>query len=303
MYVLTKFFEKKSYQNDFVSGNWYLSSLSAFTKTYAERGLREAAMNGDKEAKELLRKQQNNSQRDIFEGTMASVTPDQVPELPNDFRDSMCTDIMIRALGYNYCNLMCFCKIGYYQPWDNGQLMIDWEEPNMKMFGDYAVIIKDPEELFRRIDVAIQKQGYQYICGDVNYHPMTFKNGLAEHKHSMTLSIKSPIEIENILERSKRIDYDAFDKCDVYKAQNEWRLAVNNYEADKEPLRLNVGNLSDIVVKVKREGLADKLTKLLLGFKIHSMKEGYFGNISRDEMREAFYQMGGYKGFLMCTIG
>lgn len=38
-YILTKFFEKKSYQEDFIKGNFYLSSLATFTKTYAERGL------------------------------------------------------------------------------------------------------------------------------------------------------------------------------------------------------------------------------------------------------------------------
>lgn len=52
-YILTKFFEKKSYQEDFIKGNFYLSSLATFTKTYAERGLMEAAAQGDdfKEAK------------------------------------------------------------------------------------------------------------------------------------------------------------------------------------------------------------------------------------------------------------
>ena len=47
-YILTKFFEKKSYQEDFIKGNFYLSSLATFTKTYAERGLIEAAAQGDR---------------------------------------------------------------------------------------------------------------------------------------------------------------------------------------------------------------------------------------------------------------
>lgn len=50
-YILTKFFEKKSYQEDFIKGNFYLSSLATFTKTYAERGLIEAAAQGDRYAK------------------------------------------------------------------------------------------------------------------------------------------------------------------------------------------------------------------------------------------------------------
>lgn len=303
MYVLTKFFENKDFQDDFVNGNWYLSSLSAFTKTYAERGLRKAIMNGDKVAEELLRKQQNKSQRDIFEGTMASVAPDQVPELPDDFRSAMCTDVMIKALGYNYCNLMCFCQVEYQRRLINGRLGTEWNEPDMQAFGDFAVIIKNPDELVRRIDTAIRKLGYQYICGKVNYHPMTFQGSLAEPKPSITFSMDCPIEIENILQRSKRIDYDVFDKCEVYQAQNEWRIAINNHAANEQPLRIMIGDLSDIVVKVKREYLADKLSKLLSEFRIHPLQEGYSGNISRDEMKEDFYRMGEYKGYLMATIG
>lgn len=303
MYVLTKFFEKKAFQDDFVNGNWYLSSLSAYTKTYAERGLQEAAMNGDKRAAELLKKQQNRSQRDIFEGTMASLPPSQMPELPDDFRNAMCADIMIGALGYNYCNLMCFCKMEYHQRFFNERLGTEWDEPDMQDFGDYAVIIKNPEELVKRIEAAILRQGYQFICGDVNYHPMTFNGGLAEPKSSATLIMDSPMKLDDILQRSRRIDYDAFDKCDVYKAQNEWRLVVNNGVADEQPLRISIGDLSDIVVKVKREKLADKMNKLFLKHKIHPMKEDYHGNILRADMREEFYRMGDYKGFLMATIG
>lgn len=72
-YILTKFFEKKSYQEDFIKGNFYLSSLATFTKTYAERGLIEAAAQGDRYAKGILDKQRNKSQRDVLEGTIASM--------------------------------------------------------------------------------------------------------------------------------------------------------------------------------------------------------------------------------------
>ena len=172
-YILTKFFEKKSYQEDFIKGNFYLSSLATFTKTYAERGLMEAAAQGDRYAREILKKQRNKSQRDVLEGTIASIPPSRAKEFPADMRSVMCTDMMIRALGYDYCNVMCFCKMEYRQQIVKGKMSIAWHESNMKDFGEYAIIVKNPKEFIRRLDKAISNKNYQYICGDVNYHPMT----------------------------------------------------------------------------------------------------------------------------------
>ena len=149
-YILTKFFEKKSYQEDFIKGNFYLSSLATFTKTYAERGLMEAAAQGDRYAREILKKQRNKSQRDVLEGTIASIPPSRAKEFPADMRSVMCTDMMIRALGYDYCNVMCFCKMEYRQQIVKGKMSIAWHESNMKDFGEYAIIVKNPKEYIRR---------------------------------------------------------------------------------------------------------------------------------------------------------
>lgn len=183
-YILTKFFEKKSYQEDFIKGNFYLSSLATFTKTYAERGLMEAAAQGDRYAREILKKQRNKSQRDVLEGTIASIPPSRAKEFPADMRSVMCTDMMIRALGYDYCNVMCFCKMEYRQQIVKGKMSIAWHESNMKDFGEYAIIVKNPKEFIRRLDKAISNKNYQYICGDVNYHPMTLNNKPVNNKHS-----------------------------------------------------------------------------------------------------------------------
>lgn len=302
-YILTKFFEKKSYQEDFIKGNFYLSSLATFTKTYAERGLMEAAAQGDRYAREILKKQRNKSQRDVLEGTIASIPPSRAKEFPADMRSVMCTDMMIRALGYDYCNVMCFCKMEYRQQIVKGKMSIAWHESNMKDFGEYAIIVKNPKEFIRRLDKAISNKNYQYICGDVNYHPMTLNNKPVNNKHSMTLGLDKPIIVKDFLKRSKKINYDAFDKCDSYKNQNEWRIAVNNGVADEQPLRINVGNLSDIIEKVDRRDLANKMRELFLGFEIFSIEKGYYGNISRAEMKEAFYCLGENKGNIMVNIG
>lgn len=263
----------------------------------------EAAAQGDRYAREILKKQRNKSQRDVLEGTIASIPPSRAKEFPADMRSVMCTDMMIRALGYDYCNVMCFCKMEYRQQIVKGKMGIAWHEPNMKDFGEYAIIVKYPKEFIRRLDKAISNKNYQYICGDVNYHPMTLNNKPVNNKHSMTLGLDKPIIVKDFLKRSKKIDYDAFDKCDSYKNQNEWRIAVNNGVADEQPLRINVGNLSDIIEKVDRRDLANKMRELFLGFEIFPMEKGYYGNISRAEMKEAFYCLGENKGNIMVNIG
>lgn len=303
-YILTKFFAQKEYQQAFVRGDFYLSSLSAFTKVYSERALIAAVMQGDNYAKMLLEKQRNRSQRDILEGTIASIPPDQIPELPDKMRKMIDTDVMIRALGYDYCNVMCFCKMEYRFQMLEKIIRIDWDEPNMKDFGEYAIIVKDPKELIRRIDMAVKRQNYQYVCGDVNYHPRTFNHkAITRNKPSVSLQLEKPIEMNAILKQGKRVDYDAFDKCDIYKNQYEWRLAINNGAADEQPLQISVGDLSDIVEMVDRSSLADKMHELFMTAAIFPMEEGYYGNTSRAEMREAFYHLGEDKGYYIITLG
>ena len=302
MFVLTKFFGSKSFRDDFVNGDLYLSSLSRFTTVYAERGLHEAVAQGDKQAEKLLKAQNNKRQMDILEGTIAMLNPDDVVKTDNNLREHICTDVRLRALGFDYCNLTCFCKMEYTQKLINGKIRWEWIEPDMNEFGEYAIIVKNPRELIKRIDEKMRSLGYQYICGDVNYHSITFKGEMVESKHTMTLEIEEDVKIKDYLQQGNRMDYDAFDKSDVYKNQREWRLVVNKGLADREPLKVNVGDLSDILVKVDRNNLKKKMDKLFYSFEIQHMEEGYSGNISRDEMKRELCLLGDNKGRLLFDI-
>lgn len=301
MFVLTKFFGSESYRDDFVNGDLHLSSLSKFTTVYAERGLREAVAQGDKQAEKLLEAQNNKGQMDILEGTIATLNPDDV-KIDNNLREHICTDVRLRALGFDYCNLTCFCKMEYTQKLINGKIQWDWIKPDMNEFGEYAIIVKNPRELIKRIDEKMRSLGYQYICGDVNYHPITFKGEMVESKHTVTLEMGGDVEIKDYLQQGNRVDYDAFDKCNVYKKQREWRLVVNKGLADQEPLRVNIGDLSDILVKVDRNNFEKKMDKLFYSFEIQHMEEEYSGNVSRDEMKRELCLLGDNKGRLLFDI-
>lgn len=44
--------------------------------------------------------------------------------------------------------------------------------------------------------------------------------------------------------------YDAFDKWDKFKKQNELRVVINNGQCDDKFYRLEVGPLDDIAIKM-----------------------------------------------------
>lgn len=95
-------------------------------------------------------------------------------------------------------NVMCFCKMEYRQQIVKGKMSIAWHESNMKDFGEYAIIVKNPKEFIRRLDKAISNKNYQYICGDVNYHPMTLNNKPVNNKHSIPTLDEYRQLVENI---------------------------------------------------------------------------------------------------------
>ena len=112
MKILTKFFSNKYYWDQFISGSLYLSSLTEYTSVKSERYLQELANQGEKEAQAELDKLRNSEQRDVFEGTVATIsksfcTPDNIPLLSEY---TVC-DERIRAKGYDFCNVQCFCML------------------------------------------------------------------------------------------------------------------------------------------------------------------------------------------------
>lgn len=157
MYILTKFFSTRQFQDDFMNGSLYLSSMSEFTKIYPERALQEAASTGDEKAQQQLDKLHNNNQRDVFEGTIADMNRLHSDWIIGDMKDAVICDLKARAVGYQYCNIQCFCKMDYKRSLNSvGRLQWDWDEPDMSKFGDYAVIIKDQEEFIRRVTNAAE---------------------------------------------------------------------------------------------------------------------------------------------------
>lgn len=302
-FILTKFFSRKEYRDDFIKGKLYFSSLSEFTKVYDERRLIEESNNGNAVACQELEKLYNKSQRDVYEGAIASISPKDLVEFDMDMRNVMCSDVYIKPAGYDYCNIMSFCRMEYNKKHIKTREFIEWFEPNMSEFGKYVIIIKKPDEFVRRINSVMEREKYKYICGNVEYHTITFNGREAAKKNAMIVKNVEDINIGNILQRCSVKNYDIFNKCDYYKFQNEWRIVVDDNCTNKKPLKLNVGDLSDIVQAVDLSEFSKEILNGIFNCKYDSFSLVNYGNIIREDMKTIFYDKGNGKGKLIVMIG
>lgn len=108
----------------------------------------------------------------------------------------------------------------------------DEQKEKLTEFGDVALMIYDSTEFVRRIEKAAEAQGYKLVHREVNYYDSSEDNGklICDLMHGM----------ENIV----------FWKRDDYKYQQEIRFAVQRETLKEEHLVLEIGDISDISVKM-----------------------------------------------------
>lgn len=151
MFILTRYFEKKKYQSQFMAGSIRFASMSRYTKIIPERGLQEAAEAGYEEAIRLLNSKLSSGQQDVMEGSVADLELDALSFLNVDgVNDIVIGNPKARAVGYSYCNIVCFNKVGYRKIYDLTSfrppmaepriIAYDVEEPTSMSddFGEYA---------------------------------------------------------------------------------------------------------------------------------------------------------------------
>ena len=309
MKILTKFFSNKYYRDQFVSGSLYFSSLTEYTKDKSERKLQQLADAGNIEAKAELDKLKNNEQRDIFEGTIAAVPKScssQVskPFLPYDLTNNKVCDERFRAKGYDYCNVQCFCMLEtkYTLGRQGSHKMIDI--PDMGAFGDFSVIVLDPEKLIKRVINAVNALNYGILCGPVSYHPLTYEDKKVVGGRFVHIKREDSVSMGDILETiGDNRKYDAFDKWEKYHNQREWRIVINKHKTEDAPIRLEVGDLSDILVKCDASKFEKRIKKLIQNGRFCSELKGFTGNVDRAKMRNDFYELGNKEGYVLATLG
>ena len=299
-YVLLKFM-KNVYADSFLDGNIYMNTLHYFWNEYkmlAPLAMKKACMKAHTSSapEEILipiESEMPECQEDILEGAIGEASIKD-----EGLKKHLLSDMIIRSSGYQYCNVACFMKLKYEVKGNH----IHYDPPYMDGFGGSVVIIDDERELLRRIDSSVKKLGYKYLCGEVEYKNPKLDGKLSEisERHHLLLQSDEEVEIMSLRPGEMR---DCFTKAKKYAHQQEWRIALYRGVQDTRAYMLKAGSLRGIAHCVRADELVDELDNMFLKGRIAPGLAGYHGNVSRQEMRELFHELGGHKAKFFMIAG
>ena len=199
MLCLARFFQKESYQEQFLQGKLYASNLERFREM-----------------------EDQDARADICEGTSWSTNPVEFSTDPEFHKKNVISELWgpttFAPDWTNRVNLICTCVIDIDT--DGRDIVIPGE---ICKFGDYGIVIVNPDEFLRRVKYAVRKMGnYDLKDGPVKYSDIPSKDMI-----------------------SARI---VFQKRECYKGECEYRLAIFTGPDIHihDPLILDIGNITDI---------------------------------------------------------
>lgn len=304
--------DEDTYVRDFLNGSLYMNTVSYFWDPIIRKRIIEEYIrnNPDKDNSRLIKEKDSlfgytdkevKGQNDLYEGTIG-IESVSTFDMGNETKEHILSDTAYRSLGFGYCNICCLYRLDYIERYINNHKYIEYSlNGSMSEFGKYIVIIKDEEEFLRRINKAVNKLGYKYLCGNVIYHKEYRDGKEAKRCNSISLTGDQMIDIEAY--KDKIIDKrSCFDKIDEYSYQNEWRIALYRGIKDPNAYILNIGDIKDICEVANASNIKLIINKILS----HNPKLGlsdYYGNISRDNLKELFYKLGDNKAQALIKIG
>ena len=213
MFFLCKFFEKENYALDFLDGRMYANKLSYF-KSLEERS--------------------QDKRGDRYEGTIIWGQPGVIKIEINghDLSKNLAAPVSMSS-NYllNEVNVVCM-HAGYIKIINNQstedlsqitkQLQIP---PECKEFGQYAVMIKNGQEFFDRVEKAAWSNDYPIKRGLVEYYdPDTFTGSFPGMS-------------------------GAFRKQEKFKPEREYRIAFDSGDSSNNATVLDIGNIKDIAIR------------------------------------------------------
>lgn len=221
-YLLLRYLEERPFTDRFMSGHIRLNSLDFFWGEHDEPT--------------------KDGQIDSMEGLVCPI-------------DAKSTDDCSRHDGYRYCNLLCCNQLKYT---DHNDFIGWYINEEMGKFGDFVVIIKNPDEFQRRLVDAATLLGYNCLCCPVDYS-------------------------DNI--SSAR---DVFDKAGEFAYQNEWRAALYRGLDLCEPIELYIGPIDDIAEWCYTNELQHRLSRIFNHRDFRHTTSSSHGNITRAELANLF---------------
>lgn len=246
----------------------------------------------------------NGAQRDPLEGAGASVHPGAFTNLPPSLITSQNYNVQVRPEGFRYCNVCCLSmQIAQYVNAGYG-VALESPHPSVEL-GDALVVIDDIRVFLDRVIAACNNLGYRVVIGPVAYREVECLAGPGGSRHGLLFVNEESAPYDFYTSNPAPVfDLDAFVKTHQYQVQMEWRIALYRGEKSIDAYTLDVGSLRDIAHVVHRRMLnVDGVQAIQRRTPWLPMPTGYFGNATRQELADLFFELGEREVTLALSVG
>ncbi|MFC1507836.1 hypothetical protein ACFL5R_01190 [Pseudomonadota bacterium] len=210
IFFLVKIFDDKKYATDFVSGKLFANRLSYFRKLEEAEG----ANRGDR-----------------HEGVVSWLQPDQVQIVINGRTlTDLAGPVSIKKNWHDHLNVFCIyaAHSGDFKSITHENLadfkkQLEIPDDCLKL-GKHAVLVTNFTQFIERVKSAVQENNYGLNAGLVDYYNSeTFSGNFTEEEA-------------------------VFKKRDEYEHQKEYRFVIDSGIEGKNPIFLDIGDISDITM-------------------------------------------------------
>ena len=224
---LAKVFSEPGHADDLIKGKLYANRLSYFKNIEGD------PTRGDPEEGAIMPQLEGLA----FELTSTNPTTGEVNKVTIT-KDDLAAPPVIRPRWFEDTNLFCMyaARTGTFTTVSE-QNITDFQNQlqmteHCQEFGTHAVLIKNPSEFIRRVNLSAEKHGYKVHSGLVQYYDPEIG----------TPPIHSPIQ--TLFLKRKRYEY-----------QKEWRLAIDTGTTGDCPIIFDIGGIKDIAVQINTPDL------------------------------------------------
>lgn len=244
------------------------------------------------------RKAVADKQQDFSEGIGLDISKEFFKENP-DLYNHICNDIVrVRIDVYGYCKILCFFRV------DIDNRFIQQIPRKMYSFGNRVIIVKDEEELARRIQYAVKKHGEPCVIGDVRYRDMEFYDRKRLNKpiphHVTILSEKPDFDLSIAQKYAKEKSYGCLDKYASFAEQREFRICWLPRKHDHQRKVLDIGPADDLFDIIRADELNVYLLQKYPGHSfnyINPRKPAFNGNVTYNTFKKRVEKIAG-----VCTL-
>jgi hypothetical protein len=225
IFFLVKIFDDEKYARDFRSGKLFANKLSYFRN---------------------LEEDQNSNRGDMHEGVVSWYQPDQIKlEINGRTLTDLAGPVSVKMNWHDHLNIFCIyaAHSGEFDHLSHENLadfkkQLEIPEDCLNL-GKHAVVVTNFTQFMDRVKAATRKNNYGLNASLVDYYnPDTFSGTFSEEEA-------------------------VFKKRNEYSHQKEYRFAFDIGVTGKEPLFLDIGDISDITTQCNVAGI-NKLLEIKL---------------------------------------